>query len=185
MIYMGLDIATKTGVAIYDTQKHRASIFTTTIDLSVKKKDKGKSGGSEGKAWRLTPKLKQIITDYGQKPDYIVCEAPPKQVFKGQGNIHSTIELNVLVGAVSGALGLWGMPFQTVEPATWRKAMLGKGRVQGWSSGDWKQAAMNQCRMEGLPYSNDNEAEAVLIALWASTNSHRAQMVRIQQGKNH
>jgi hypothetical protein len=57
-----------------------------------------------------------------------------------------------------------------VTPGTWRRAALGAstGRMQ---RDGLKALAVQSCKARGYPVTNDDEAEAILIALWGAQAS--------------
>ncbi len=66
------------------------------------------------------------------------------------------------------ALELAGLPRRLcigVEPHMWRAAMIGRHR---WGRDQWKAAAVLSCRGRGVTVASDDEAEAVLIAMWGA-----------------
>lgn len=52
-----------------------------------------------------------------------------------------------------------------VTPHEWRRAMIGGGRR---SREEWKAAAVASARARGIVVGSDDEAEAVLIAMWGA-----------------
>lgn len=63
-----------------------------------------------------------------------------------------------------------------VPPAEWRRAMIGPRRLD---RAQWKAQAVLSCRGRGVTVTDDDEAEAVLIALWAASCSDEvARMAR-------
>lgn len=52
-----------------------------------------------------------------------------------------------------------------VVPAEWRRAMIGPRRMDRTA---WKATAVLSCRGRGVAVQSDDEAEAVLIALWGA-----------------
>lgn len=66
------------------------------------------------------------------------------------------------------ALELAGVPRRLcigVPPHTWRAAMIGRHRMK---REQWKAAAVLSCRGRGVEVASDDEAEAVLIAMWGA-----------------
>ena len=75
------------------------------------------------------------------------------------------------------ALELAGVPRRLcigVEPYTWRAAMIGRHRL---TSDAWKAQSMLACSGRGIAVASDDEAEAVLIALWGA--QHSAEIAKI------
>jgi hypothetical protein len=57
-----------------------------------------------------------------------------------------------------------------VEPNTWRAGTLSKlGR--GIGRDEWKRRAVQACKARGLVTATDDEAEAILIAVWGAEKS--------------
>lgn len=66
------------------------------------------------------------------------------------------------------ALELAGVPRRQcigVPPQEWRRAMIGPRRLDREA---WKAQAVLSCRGRGVTVASDDEAEAVLIALWGA-----------------
>ena len=66
------------------------------------------------------------------------------------------------------ALELAGVPRRMcigVTPYTWRSAMIGRHRMKRH---EMKAAAVLSCRGRGVTVASDDEAEAVLIAMWGA-----------------
>lgn len=57
-----------------------------------------------------------------------------------------------------------------VTPGTWRRAALGKVTAT-MRRGDLKSLAVESCRLRGFVVSCDDQAEAILIALWGAQGS--------------
>lgn len=171
MIIMGMDVATRTGWSFYDTKAPLSSIRVGHIDCE--------GVDYENKAAFLGKAVMKLIK--AERPDFIVMERPirtqpGKQVRKvkmigdiqqvevsGSG-LNAVISSNQLVGSVSGIIGAYALPFETIASVSWRKSFLGFGTRSGWQRKDWKKAARDRCEQFKIKVKNDDQAEAVGIA---------------------
>ena len=183
MRILGLDIATVTGVAFYDTTEHVSKITAWSFRL--------KGDTDEQKASDMGVQTVGLIRKY--KPDFIAIESPlknivthkrTKQTLVGEVedaamNPASIILPNQLTGAVMAIIGAYRIPWHTVPSSTWRKCFLGFARKPGWSRKDWKRAVREQCDMLGIHVTNDDSADAVGTAFSApSTQTYKLMMSR-------
>lgn len=185
-LILGLDLASVTGWALWDTAKHRSSIECGVLEFPPK-------ASVEYRAAQIGLKLTELIRDckvrYGRKPDMAVAEEAMKLSLKGT---QSTIVSCMLHGAVYGTLANHGIMWGTMSVQTWRSQFYGRGnrppqkmvkkKVNGVeqmvSADDWKQAAIDACEQMGvtLPASKakaHNAAESVAVACcWEKARIH-------------
>lgn len=68
------------------------------------------------------------------------------------------------------------IPYEAVNPKTWRASILKNGNL---GRDDAKKKAKELCQMLRIPVKNDDQAEAVCIAMYgASTQTFRAMQLR-------
>jgi hypothetical protein len=166
---MGIDCATSTGLARWDTDRHESSITCQTI--------KATGGFDEEKAGNLGAAFVRNVKQYG-KPDIVVMEAPLKASVRG--NVGPTIVLNQLAGALMTPIALYGCRFEIISSASWRTAVYGFGKKKGWSSKEWKKHAKAQCEMMGIQVANADEAEAAMICFYAGRISKLVKMAKLE-----
>lgn len=186
MLILGCDIATVSGFALFDTRKDVSAIEAWSVQV--------KGNCHEAKAAQLGWVLHQIVRD--KKPDLIAVEQPLKNIkqydkiktdlagtHKSKTVSPSTVILpNQLAGAVMGIIGAMGKPWVTIPPETWRATFLGFGRKKGWSRDDWKRAARKQCQMEGIAVTNNDQSDAVGVAIAArATDIYRQVRNQLQE----
>jgi hypothetical protein len=83
------------------------------------------------------------------------------------GSNSTSVEfLTMLKGTILEACAATRTPVELVMPVKWRKTFLGMTKIRGGRNA-WKQAALDQCRRMGLNPQDDNEAEAIGIAVHA------------------
>lgn len=155
MLILGLDVATNTGAAWYDTDKPENEIIAENL------KAVGMEG--EGKAWNVSRLLKSRIGHHGV-PDLVIVEAALRTPMK---NPKTQAQLLMIQGSYLGMLGLYKIPVETVEIGTWRKDMYGFSR----GCDNWKKHAKKHCGYVGAKVTNHDQAEAVMLAIWGKRKS--------------
>lgn len=176
MIILGLDIAKTTGWALYDTKSNLSSIIAGTLKADGENFEERSANFGNG--------LMNLIKKY--RPHMIGIETPlrmapmaPKRKMKFMGDeledeasagggINAVISSNQLVGAASGVIGCFQIPFITISSVTWRKSFLGIGTHKGWVRKDWKKAARDRCDQLKIRVTNDDQSDAVGVAFAAS-----------------
>ena len=172
MIILALDIATKTGWAVYDTSKPPSAIRVGVIATS------GET--HEQKAALLAQKLVDLIK--AEKPQVVWIEEPVRNVMPQKRvrkdafgeheestiNAGTALLVNQLTGAAIAIVAGMRLPWGTVASGTWRKTFLGFGRQRGWTRKDWKNAAREKCGQLGIVVTNDDQADAVGVAFAAA-----------------
>lgn len=168
---LGLDIATTTGWALYDPHKPVSAIRAGSFKCI--------GDSPEAKAYSLSGHLIKLIGDYG-KPDFVCIEEPLRAIPQGKrsmkfmgeeqqvggaaGSAQMMVLANQLVGSAIGLIRGYGLPFETVTSATWRKAMYNGDRAKG--SAEWKRLARDKCRLLKIEVPNADAAEASFIAMF-------------------
>jgi len=168
-LILGLDIATVTGFAWYDTGKDLSAIEAGSFRIEGE--------GFEERAGIMGRKIVGLIRD--RRPDFIGIERPTRNVVQhrkvrrdlvGQADDATTINagtsmlLNQFTGAAVGVIAAYRVPYEAIAPETWRKQFLGFGRHAGWQRKDWKRAAREKCDQLRIQVSNDDAADAVGVA---------------------
>jgi len=179
---IGLDISTKTGVALYEPPNIK-TIRTCTIV----------SNGEthEQKAEALADGLIRLFKSEG-RPEFVAIEQPLRNVMqhRKQGtrmmpdleggmtvNAGTALMLNQLVGSTIGILRGYGIPWVVIPVQSWRKGFFPKG-TKGADRADWKRLAKRQCELLGVDIRNNDEAEAVGVAV--SGHAHYRNMKSLE-----
>lgn len=171
MIVMGLDVATTTGIARWDTARHESSILCSTIKSPTKVK--GHRVHDLQVSCSLTQQFRADLKKHGL-PDYVVIEA----ALKRGPNADTIALLNTCVGAIAAVIAAIGCQMEVIESSEWRKAIYGFGRKRGWASKDWKAHAKASCDQLGIVAANADEAEAALLAFYGGRKSQQVKMMR-------
>lgn len=164
MLVLGIDIASRTGLAWYDTTKGREHIVAITHkfpDISV-----------EDKAWSIGYEATELISQYG-RPDLAMIEERAHKQYKKSG-LDGLLHSHVLHGAFLSALGAQQINYETVSVNTWRTACYGFSR----GVDNWKQYARQACEREGIKVANHDQAEAVWISVYGATCSEHSQQMK-------
>lgn len=187
MIILGLDVAQKTGSALYDDSRPLSAIEAGVL--------KAVGQDYEDKSAALARALFILVRE--AKPDLIAIEMPirtqptgrrtvkmmgEEQVVEGGSGLNAVISSNQLVGAVAAVCGIKAIPFVTIAPATWRRAFLGFSRKPGWGRKDWKKAVREQCARERIVVTNDDMADAVGVAV-AAKNTDTYRMLQYERSR--
>lgn len=188
MIILGLDVAQKTGFAAYDDTRSLSAIRAGVL--------KAVGDAYEDKSAALGRALFILVREV--KPDLIAIEMPIRtqpagrrtvkmmgedEVVEGGSGLNAVISSNQLVGAVSSVCGIKAVPFVTIAPATWRRAFLGFSRQPGWGRREWKKAVREQCAREKIEVTNDDQADAVGIAI-AAKNTDTYRMLQYERQRS-
>lgn len=158
MRVIGLDVATRTGFAVYDGR-----VWTTgALRCPIKRpKGKGLNAAHVGAVidW-LTGELHTVFLSAAPL-DAAAIETP---IIGGGVKLdpRAVHMLNAMAGAAARVAHRARVPVVYVGNQTWRKAF----GVTGKGTAAKKADAMRICRFEGIPVSSDDEADAVGIARW-------------------
>ena len=170
---------TQTGVAIYDGgPAHRIECYSFA---STEKGDDWLT-----KVDKFGRSMRKLIS--AQRPSFIVFEKPmlyvqaygrkPSRDLAGfAGDEVSSVNANQLLlpaicGQIIQAAICYSIPYEWVAPATWRKV------YKGMAKADVKQMARDYCKLNGISFSNHNEAEAAAIAVWGYAHSQPFKQLR-------
>jgi hypothetical protein len=190
MIICGLDLATQSGYAFRDSDKHRSSIICGVF--SVKENDRKEKLEWEAKYGVAANLFYRLIKEH--KPDFVAIERPEHGVrqfskkgkadLTGEERTVSTInpaalQLTGIAGAVIGICQVMGIPYGTVASASWRSSYYGKG-VKPGPGKDWKDLAIASCNQEGiiLPPTKAEQRDAA-EAVGICTCWHKAELPNI------
>lgn len=185
MIVMGLDLATRSGFAVRDSDKHRSSIECGVF--SVKEYE------WEAKYAVAGMLFYRIVKQYG--PHFVAIEKPEHGVrqFKkkgkadlaSDGEMVSTInpaalQLTGIAGAVISVCTLLKIPYGLIGASSWRPIYYGKG-VKPKDGQDWKDMAIATCEMEGiaLPSRKADKKDAA-EAVGVCTCWHKCEVPQIE-----
>ncbi|MBB4063657.1 hypothetical protein [Gellertiella hungarica] len=174
---MGLDLATRSGWAVRDSEKHRSTIQCGTFSV-------------QDYAWEekypvAANLFYRLVKEH--QPHFVAIERPEHGVrqFKKKGKadltgkeeIVSTInpaalQLTGIAGAITAICMMMKIPFGTIAATSWRPIYYGKG-VKPGEGEDWKDLAIATCEREKikLPKTKAEQrdaAEAVgICTCWA------------------
>lgn len=179
---LGLDVATVTGFAWYDTKASKSSVKTGLI--------KATGENAEEKAASLAIQLVAILKV--ERPDFVAIEQPMRNIksfrktktdlagVKDEATINpNALQLEGLVCAAVAIVSAYRISWETIPSATWRKVFLGMGRSPGFDRAAWKKAAIDRCRAFRIDVKSADAAEAVGIAIaGASTQTFRLMQAR-------
>jgi hypothetical protein len=154
MIICGLDLATRSGYAFRDSNKHRSSILCGTF--SVKDYD------WEEKYAIAANLFYRLIKEH--RPDFVAIERPEHGVrqFKKKGKVDLTgkeetistinpaaLQLTGIAGACIAICQIRGIPYGTIAATSWRPVYFNKG-VKPPEGKDWKDLAIEAAQREGI-----------------------------------
>jgi hypothetical protein len=174
-LILGLDLASVSGWALWDTARHRSSIECGIIespDFGKNRDGKKVQVSPEYKAAQFGLKLTELIraakARYGRKIDWVVVE---EAAATSLGGIKSTIVSSMIHGAAYGTVANHGIGWGTVNVKSWRSVFFKgayvpqkKGEVTAWKLiegkkvktkekglvDDWKAAAVLSCEDQGI-----------------------------------
>jgi hypothetical protein len=167
MIVAGLDVATRTGLAIFDGEK----LIHVEAFRPAGKEDPEIFHGF--RVW-----LRAILVAH--EVQHAAMEEPLRSDLKRREpdgtetaltNMRTYLRLYGLRGHVREICYALNIPCEEVNQSSWRKAFLGNGR------GD-KDMAMAQCKLLRWPVPNKDAAEACGVAWWLNGHIRAADMVR-------
>lgn len=197
-LILGLDVATTTGFAWYDTGAASMSSIRTGLI-------KAQGENSEEKAASLALQLRDLfyVTVDGErklfKPDFVAIERPLPNIMQFEKieedlvdgevgsptvNPHQML-LPTYIGAVVAILAAYRIPFETIPPQTWRKAYFGSGfkppkkMRSGKLVNDWKTPAVERARALKIAVKSADAAEAIGIA-FAGSGCQKFKMMQLK-----
>lgn len=184
MIIAGLDLATSSGYAFRDSDRHRSSIVCGTF--SVKGYD------WEEKYAIAANMFYRLVKEH--KPDFVAIERPEHGVrqFKKKGKVDLTgqeetfstinpaaLQLTGIAGAVIGICMLMRIPYGTIAATSWRPVYYGKG-VKPPQGKDWKDLAIEYAQRESITLpSTKAEQKDAAEAIGVCTCWHKTEVPKI------
>lgn len=154
MIIMGLDLATRSGWAVRNSNKHRSSILCGTFSV--------KDYQWEEKYAIAANLFYRLVKEH--TPDFVAIERPEHGVrqFKKKGKADLTgkeetvstinpaaLQLTGIAGAVIAICQIRGVPYGTIAATSWRPVYYGKG-VKPAEGQDWKDLAIAYAERENI-----------------------------------
>lgn len=177
MLILGLDIATTTGFAWYDTNASLSVIKTGTI--------KAVGENAEEKAASLALQLRELFYETVMvdgrserrlfKPEFVAIERPLPNIMQfdkvsddlvdGQVT-SSTVNPNQMllptyIGAAVAIIAAYRIPFETIAPQSWHKAYYGSGFKPPKKMMKDKNGHPKRDRRGNIIYKNDWKTPAV------------------------
>lgn len=166
MIICGLDLATTSGYAFRDSDRHRSSIICGTFTV--------KDYTWEEKYAIAANLFFRLVKEH--KPDFVAIERPEHGVrqFKKKGKADLTgkeetvttinpaaLQLTGIAGAVIAICQIRGIPYGTIAAVSWRPVYFGKG-VKPADGKDWKDLAIEYAQREqiALPSTKAEQRDA-------------------------
>lgn len=181
MIILALDQSvSRTGWCLYEPPSHRSM----RIGSFTSRPKTGMS--TEEKAAVFCDEIEKLFKEL--KPRFVVWEAATELIraypreskadLAGQKPPSLTVNADQLIlrdiqGHIRHAARARRIPYFAVNPKTWHAAMLKNGNI---SREDAKAKARALCATLKIPVKNEDQAEAVCIALWAETSQHYRMM---------
>lgn len=148
MIICGLDLATKTGVAVGPVG---GVPDLWTVDL----KSKGEAAYHGDRFLRVQDLAHRLIRDY--KVEAFAIEKPFVAA-------HNNFETTMLSMGLPSCVGAWatrkGVPFKLFPAQTVTKSLIGTGKLK---RADKKAAVIAECRARGWDAQDDNQADAAAV----------------------
>lgn len=185
-VYLGLDIASRTGFCLFADQGAGASprIRCGSWDC--------RSYEPDGQSDALSDNLTGLIRDLrrsGGRISRAAIEAPIRKIptekvrdARGQiieamrGNPNTMFVLNAMYGAARAILRQFRVPVDVVASASWRKVALGTGRKpvgadDNWFKREMKLRALVLGERLGFDVPDHDASDAVGIAIWLAAQS--------------
>jgi Holliday junction resolvasome RuvABC endonuclease subunit len=188
MKILGLDIATKTGWAIYDDTKPLKANGHVTDRITMGTVHL-RGGNADENIQFMHHNLYPIIQD--ADPDWIAVEQPINWIkdYGGKGpNAKSVLLLSKLYGAALMLANIQcGTRVLTVQPQAWQ-AMIGtKGQHDAVRyylndkgeriDGTMKRVVKHYCDLVGITGGDHNARDAAVITLWANAAARRRELL--------
>lgn len=177
MIILSLDVASKTGWAVYDTDRPPSAILSGSLQFV--------GSNAFEKVQDMRRKLPKLVREH--KPDFCAIEAPlafvpsftkKKRGLFGEEEETSTInpgtimQLNRLAGAAQMVVQGQNVPCVEVRPQTWQAAAVPKSFV-----GPTKKRVKDFVASLKVLAPNQDACDAVAIALWAAGHCQELRMM--------
>ncbi|MFN3337243.1 MAG: hypothetical protein ACK42I_07065 [Thermomicrobium sp.] len=185
MKIMGLDLATRSGWAVRDSERHRSSIQCGTFSV--------KEYQWEEKYAIAANLFYRLIKEHA--PDFVAIERPEHGVrqFKKKGKADLTgeeqtistinpaaLQLTGIAGAIIGICTLMRVPYGTIAATSWRPVYYGKG-IKPLQGQDWKDLAIETCERENINLPRTKaEAKDAAEAVGVCTCWHKCEVPNIE-----
>lgn len=178
MIVMGLDIATRSGFGVLDTDRPISAIICGSFVCE--------GNGAFEKVSSMRQKLPGIIRRY--QPDFVAIERPLDRIIQhkkvrkdmlGEDEVTSTInpatvmQLNRLMASAQTIVEGFNIPCCEVAPRTWQ-ALIPKTIA----AKDSKHRVRLYCESLGIEGGNADSRDAAIISLWAAGHSQELRLMR-------
>lgn len=176
----------RTGWALYEPPSHSSMLigsFTSRPETGMSAEEKTAIFCDETEklfrthkpqfvVWEAAAEVIRSFAKQGREDLAGPTKAPPLTVNADQ------LILRDIQGHIRHAARARRIPYEAVQPRTWRAAILKNGNL---GRDEAKKKAKEFCQMLRIPVKNDDQAEAVCIALFgASTQTYRMMMAKGQ-----
>jgi Holliday junction resolvasome, endonuclease subunit len=177
MLILGLDVASKLGWAIFDTESKPSAMLSGSIKLE--------GANAFEKTQDMRRKLPKLIREH--QPAFAAMEAPLTFIpqFKKKTrtlmgveeetstiNANTIMQLNWLAGAAEMVVLGQNVPCTLVSPRTWQSIIPDHIR------GAPKQRAKAYCDMLRIDSPNIDSRDACIIALWAAGHAQEFKLMQ-------
>jgi Holliday junction resolvasome RuvABC endonuclease subunit len=178
MRILALDVATKTGWALYDTDRPPSAIITGHFVCEGK--------GPFEKVASMRYKLPGILKK--QKPDFVAIERPLDRIIQfkktrkdllGEEEVSSSInpatviQLNQLKAAAQTIVMAFDIACCEVAPKTWQTVI-----PKGVAGRDAKGRARKYCEAVKIEGATADERDAAVIAIWAAGHAQELKLMQ-------
>lgn len=174
MIILSFDQSiSRTGWCVHEPPTLSNIIFGSFTSAPEKKMS------TEAKTGIFCDEIEKLFETH--KPDFVVWEAATEIIrsyvkqgredLAGQAPVGLTVNADQLIlrdiqGHIRHAARSRHIPYEAVNPKTWRAAILKNGNL---SRDDAKRKAVEYCKSLRIHVKNADQAEAVCVALWGAT----------------
>lgn len=166
----------RTGWAVYEPP----TVSTMLIGSFTSRPETGMS--TEEKTAIFCDEIEKLFKQY--RPSFVAWEAATeiirsypkkgKEDLIGEQKVQgvTTVTADQLIlrdiqGHIRHAARARRLPYEAVNPRTWRAVILKNGNL---GRDEAKKAAVNMCRMLRIPAKNEDQAEAACIAMWGASS---------------
>lgn len=164
----------RTGWCIYEPPSH-SSMLIGSFTSRPRKEMK-----TEEKAAIFCDEIEKLFKEH--RPRFVVWEAATEVIrsyakegkpdLAGKRPVGLTVNADQLIlrdiqGHIRHAARARRIPYEAVNPKTWRAAVLKNGNL---GRDEAKRAAVDFCKMLRIPVKNADQAEAVCLAFWGATS---------------
>ncbi|GAB4351463.1 MAG: hypothetical protein Kow0026_08560 [Oricola sp.] len=178
MRILALDVATRTGYALYDTDRPPSAIFTGHFICDGK--------GPFEKVASMRHKLPGILRK--QKPDFVAIERPLDRIIQfkktrrdllGEEEVASSInpatviQLNQLKAAAQTIVMGFDIDCCEVAPKTWQTII-----PKSVAAKDAKGRARKYCESLKIEGATADERDAAVIAIWAAGHAQELKLMQ-------